>query len=447
MDFPISDSSPIAYPGPPPAAADVVIIGGGIIGVCTALHLARSGQKVVLCEKGRIAGEQSSRNWGWIRQQARDPDELPIMVASNARWQQLARDTNVDIGLKQVGVTYMAQTQEDLARFRDWLPHAKAHGVDTRLLSREEAAALAPDMSRSFCGALHTASDMRAEPFVAVGALAGIAVRDGAQLVEDCAVRALDLEGGRVTGVATEHGDIKTDRVVICGGAWSSLFLRRHGIEIPQLSVRASACATKPLADIGMSGTAAGRLCWRRRDDGGYTLAEAGFHELFIGPDAFRALPKYAAQLKADPFGRRYFATAPKSYPDAWRTPRMWERDEISPFERMRVLNPVPNMKKMRALALAFSEMFPGLGPVRVERAWAGMIDSMPDEVPVVEESETIPGLIIGTGYSGHGFGIGPEMGCILGDLAMGKKPAHDISRFRVGRFRDGTDLPPGMPI
>ncbi|MEX0371104.1 MAG: FAD-dependent oxidoreductase, partial [Tateyamaria sp.] len=90
MTFPIHNRSPVTWLGPPPNRADVVVIGGGVIGVCTALYLAEAGKRVVLLEKGRIAGEQSSRNWGWIRQQGRDPDELPIMVDANRLWRDLA---------------------------------------------------------------------------------------------------------------------------------------------------------------------------------------------------------------------------------------------------------------------------------------------------------------------------------------------------------------------
>ena len=119
--FPISLSTPITYAGPPPSAADVVVIGGGVIGVCTALFLAEAGKRVVLREKGRIAGEQSSRNWGWIRQQGRDPDEIPIMAEAQNIWRELAAKTNVDIGLTQGGVTYLAHTEAQMQGYREWL--------------------------------------------------------------------------------------------------------------------------------------------------------------------------------------------------------------------------------------------------------------------------------------------------------------------------------------
>ena len=219
--FPISELSAITWPNPHPPEADVVVIGGGVIGVCTALFLARNSKRVVLLEKGRIAGEQSSRNWGWIRQQGRDPDELPIMAEANRLWRELAGETNVDIGLKTGGVTYLAATEKALAAYADWVPYAQAHDVDSRILSSAETATLIPGMAPSYVGALYTASDMRAEPWVAVPALAGIAARAGAHIVEGCAVRALDIAAGRVAGVITEQGQIRAPEVVCacdCGG-------------------------------------------------------------------------------------------------------------------------------------------------------------------------------------------------------------------------------------
>ncbi|RUW44718.1 FAD-binding oxidoreductase, partial [Mesorhizobium sp. M1A.F.Ca.ET.072.01.1.1] len=119
--FPFSEADPIQFPGPPPKSADVVIIGGGVIGVTTALFLARRNISVTLLEKGRIAAEQSSRNWGWIRKQGRDADELPIVIEASRRWRQLAEECGEDIGLKQTGVTYLAGSDREMARFEKFM--------------------------------------------------------------------------------------------------------------------------------------------------------------------------------------------------------------------------------------------------------------------------------------------------------------------------------------
>ena len=447
LPFPISEATAITDAGPPPRETDVVVIGGGVVGVCTALFLAEAGKRVVLLEKGRIAGEQSSRNWGWIRQQGRDPDEIPIVKEAQQLWRDLAARTNVDIGLTMGGVTYLAHSDKQMDVYRDWMSHAKEHDLGSRLLTPSEIQDLIPNIQGNHVGGIHTANDMRAEPWVAVPALAGIAARAGATIVENCAVRALDMTAGRVSGVVTEAGLIKADEVVLAGGAWSSLFLRNMGVSLPQLSVRATVAATEPLPVVQMGGVVDKDLAFRTRVDGGYTLASGGFIELFVGPDAFRALPKYLAQLRKDPFGVRLNPAAPKGFPDAWGTPRKWGADEQSPFENMRVLNPDPHPKKIHDLARRFEGMFPNIGPVRLKSAWAGMIDTMPDIVPVMDRLDALPGLTLGTGFSGHGFGIGPAAGRILADIACGNDAGHDLNRFRFERFTDGSPMLLGPAI
>jgi len=444
--FPIKAGQAPQYTGALPHAADLVVIGGGIIGICTALFAARAGASVVVLEKGLVAAEQSSRNWGWIRQQGRDPAEMPIMAEAQRHWQAFARETNGAVGLAQTGVTYLAQTPEKLRSFEKWLPHAAAHGVDSRLLGKAEIAQMYPGLSDAPLGALHTASDMRAEPWVAVPALARIAQRAGVQILEQCAVRCLDLAGGKVAGVVTERGRIAAPRVVLAGGAWSALFLRNHGVAMPQLSVRSQVAATAPVADVGQAAGSARRLAFRRRADGGYTLAPSGAPDLYLGPDALRAAPKYLTQLREDPFGCMVLPVAPKGYPDAWTTPRRWSGADTSPFERMRVLDPKPTPRKIANLARDFAAMFPQLGRVRIKAAWAGMIDTMPDIVPVIDHAP-IEGLIIGTGMSGHGFGIGPGVGRVLADMAAGRAAGYDLDRFRFNRFTDGTAMVPGPNV
>lgn len=445
--FPFTEATPIQFQGPLPKASEVVIVGGGIIGVTTALFLARRNISVTLLEKGRIAAEQSSRNWGWIRQQGRDADELPIVVEACRLWRQLAEECGEDIGLRQTGVTYLARTDKELADFAEFLKIAEAHGVDTRLLDSKEVVDLIPGMSRRFKGGMTTPSDMRAEPWVAVPAIARLAAREGVNIIENCAARMLDLSGGRISGVWTEKGRTATSSVLVASGAWTSLFLRAHGVSIPQLSVRLTVAATEPMPEIYVGAATDEHIAFRRRQDGGYTLAPGGSHQLYVGPDAFRHLTKYLTALKANPLGTRYRPAAPRGYPDAWSTPRKWDADQDSPFERMRVLNPTPEASGLRALDRGFRELFPQFKQVPLKASWAGMIDAMPDVVPVVDRAPAIPGLIIATGMSGHGFGIGPGVGRVLSDLIQGNATGHDLNRFRLSRFTDGSRLRLGPAI
>lgn len=445
--FPFSEATPIQYPGPPPKSSDVVIIGGGVIGVTTALFLARRNISVTMVEKGRIAAEQSSRNWGWIRKQGRDADELPIVIEASRHWRQLAEECGEDIGLQQTGVTYLASTDDKMAGFEKFMKVAAAHKIDTRLLNARETADLIKGMSRSFKGAMTTPSDMRAEPWVAVPALARLAARKGVKIVENCAARTLEISAGRVSGVWTEAGYIETSSVLLAGGAWSSLFLRRHGVSIPQLSVRSTAAATEPLPEIHAGAAAGEHIAFRRRQDGGYTLAPGGSHLLHLGPDAFRHATKYLPALMADPFGSRYSPAAPAGYPDGWSTPRQWTPESQSPFERMRVLDPAPERSRVRSIERNFRRLFPQLESVRLKASWAGMIDAMPDVVPVVDRVQAIIGLVVATGMSGHGFGIGPGIGRVVSDLIQGNEIGHDLSRFRLSRFSDGSAIRPGPAL
>jgi len=439
--FPFTEATPIQFQEPLPKASEVVIVGGGIIGVMTALFLARRKISVTLLEKGRIAAEQSSRNWGWIRQQGRDADELPIVIEARRLWQQLAEECGEDIGLRQTGVTYLARMDKEMAEFADFVKIAETHGVDTRLLDQNEVARLIPGMSRQFRGGMITPSDMRAEPWVAVPAIARLAAREGVRIIENCAARALDLSAGRISGVRTEKGLIATSTVLVASGAWTSLFLRAHGISIPQLSVRATVAATGPMPEIHAGAATDEHIAFRRRQDGGYTLAAGGSHQLYVGPDAFRHATKYLPALRANPFGTRYFPAAPRGYPDGWSTPREWDADQESPFERMRVLNPAPEASALRAIGRGFRELFPQFENVPLKASWAGMIDAMPDVVPVVDRAAAIPGLFVATGMSGHGFGIGPGIGRILADLIQGNEAGHDLDRFRLSRFSDGSPI------
>ncbi len=446
MNFPISEATPVRFNAPLPAQADVVVVGGGVIGVMTAWFLREKGLSVVVCEKGRIAGEQSGRNWGWVRQQGRDPGELPIMVESLSIWKRLAAEMGDGLGFRQTGVLYLAKTEREIDGFDAWTEHSRAHQLDTRLLTASETMAMLKGAVAPWKGGLFTASDARAEPWVAVPALAAVAEEKGVVIREACAVRGLDLAAGKVAGVVTEAGRIACDHVVVAAGAWSRLFLGAHGISIPQLSVLASVAATEPMPEIFPGNAADDDFAFRRRADGGYSIAPGARHDFFIGKDAFRSFGVYLPVLKKDFRSTNFRLAAPKGFPDAWSTPRRWSLDAQSPFERQRILNPAPNMATLGEVQDSFAKAFPSLGRPKLKAAWAGMIDSLPDVVPIVDHAP-IPGLTIATGMSGHGFGIGPGMGRVVADLVMGRPVGHDLSRFRLSRFSDGSRIEPGPSL
>src|SRR5215470_3176932 len=212
-----------------PARVDVVVIGGGIVGTSTAFFLAQREVSVALCEKGHIAGEQSSRNWGFCRQQGRDPRELPLIVESLRIWRNIDRTIEGDTGFRQAGIVYLAEDEKAAAAHEKFLDYARPYQLDTRRIAGPELTALLPGAARQWPSALYTASDGRAEPQKAASAIAAALRRRGGKVLTNCAVRGLDIAGGRVAGVVTEKGTIACSSVVLAGGAWSRLFCRNLG--------------------------------------------------------------------------------------------------------------------------------------------------------------------------------------------------------------------------
>ncbi len=442
----ITERSPIAFADALPEAVDVAIVGAGIAGTATAYFLARHGTKVLLCEKGRVAGEQSSRNWGWVRQQGRDRAELPIMMEANRIWRGLAAETGeADLAFTASGCIYLIDDQAQLGKHEGWHELAKQHQLDTAMLTKEEVAARFPGLGGDWIAAMVTATDGRAEPSVAVPALARAARGSGAIVIEDCAVRALDVSAGRVAGVVTERGRVRCDRVLLAAGVWSSHFAANAGVDLPQLAVRSTAARTEPApAAPYENNLSTPGLALRRRADGGYTVATGDGADHYLSPDSFKYFVKFLKVMRTSDKDVHLHPAAPKGYPGAWGTPRRWSADAVSPFERMRVLDPAPSPLVVKRIVDRLPRRFPALAGVKLAEAWAGMIDVTPDAVPTLGEEPGLPGLYHATGLSGHGFGIGPAIGRVMADLLTGRPVGHDLARFRPARFFDGSEIVPG---
>ena len=440
----VSSGSPSAFRDPLPERVDVAVIGGGIAGVASAWFLAERGARVLVAEKGRIGGEQSSRNWGWVRQQSRDVAELPIMMESNRIWRSLASLTgSEDLAFTESACVKLVENDSALEGVEAWHEIAKEHQLDTVLLTRQEATGNFPAMAGRFIGGMMTASDGRAEPTVAVPALARAVRKRGVVVIEECAVRVLDIQAGRIVGVVTEMGRVACDRVILAGGAWSSGFAANCGVDLPQLAVRSTAARTHSAPDVLPLNMSVPGLATRRRADGGYTVSTGDVAEHFVGPPSFRHAMRFLPLLKKSARDVRLKPAAPRGYPGSWGLARRWSGEEESPYERQRVLNPPPSPLVVRRIEERLPQRSPALAQAGLAEAWAGMIDVTPDAVPILGELP-IPGLLVATGFSGHGFGIGPAIGRIMADLATGHSPGHDLARFRPERFSDGSAIMPG---
>jgi glycine/D-amino acid oxidase-like deaminating enzyme len=423
----------------PPAETGIVVVGGGIIGTSTALALTQRGVAVTLCEKGHIAGEQSSRNWGWVRKNGRDEREIPLIIESLRIWQGLNQTVGAETGFRVCGVVSIARTDADRARHEDWAEKSRLYQIGSRVVEGAALEALLPGATQKFRSALYNPTDGRAEPQKAAPAIAAAARREGARVVSGCAVRGLDMVGGRVAGVITEKGRIKCDGVVLAGGAWSRLFCGAYGITLPQLKVLSSVVRTTPIEGLPESSTNTGEFAFRKRLDGGYNIAGGGNHTVPIVPDTFRFFVKFLPALRAE-WGQLHLRLDDRFMTEA-RTPKRWAMDEPSPFEAVRVLDPTPDMARSEHAVTRMKALFPAAADLRIVQHWAGLIDVTPDAVPVISTVGDIPGLVIATGFSGHGFGIGPGAGRLAADLAVGGDPVVDPTPFRFSRFSDGTKI------
>ncbi len=416
-----------------PSHTGVVVIGGGIAGVSTALALAELGVAVTLVEKGRIAAEQSSRNWGWCRTAGRDTAEIPLAVESVRMWERMAERVGADVGFRRAGVVYVCETQRDMEGYAAWLEVASTYQVGSRLLDADETARLLPGSGRRWAGCLFTPADGRAEPQHAVPMMAAAARRLGAVVLQGCAARGLDVTAGRVTGVVTERGTIACDAAVLAGGAWSRLFCGNEGVDFPQLKVLGSVLRTTPMEgpDYAVGGA---DFAFRKRADGGYTVAQRNAMEAAIVPDSFRLFRQFAPALVKQRRELRLRAS-PRQFAAEWRTPRRWALDRPSPFEATRVLDPAPSQANIDQGRANLIRAFPGFAGMKVAESWGGMVDVTPDGVPVIGPVPQVAGFYLASGFSGHGFGIGPGAGRLMADLVAGAPPIVDPAPFRFERF------------
>jgi len=417
--------------------ADVVVVGAGIVGCAAAYFLARRGLRVAVVERATVHGEQARKNWGFVRQQGRDPSELPLMMESNRFWRGLEAELGADIEWVQGGNLALAANEERMALFEQWLPVARDCGLDSRIISPADLLTVVPGLAGRWAGGLYTPSDGHADPEKATDALARAAVAHGASIHLGCAVEGVATRNGAVSAVVTEGGEIATSWVVCAAGAWSWRLARTLGLALPQRWVRGTVARTTPAPAVTACAVWGPGVAFRQRRDGSFNIAAGGALDHDVTLDSLRQLRFFLPNFWKNRtlfrfhFGRPLLASLAAAMPGsaARRRPLVWDRGR----------EPQPNPAKVRRSLAELQRVLPALPPLGIARSWAGYIDAAPDLVPVLGEVPGLRGFVLATGFSGHGFAMGPIAGRLVAELIVDGKTSLDITGFRFSRFAEGA--------
>jgi glycine/D-amino acid oxidase-like deaminating enzyme len=418
-----------------PAQADAVVIGGGVTGAMAALCLAERGLTVALCEKGVIGGESSGRATGMVDSMFLSPAKSELVLRAKSLWPDLNARVGANTGYVKSGFVAVLQSEEEVAAAKGWVNSVQGvAGLDPEVVSCSRLPQLAPTAR---CHALLIQpSDGTVEPrFVAPAMTLGARAR-GVSLHQHCAARGIERSGGAVSAVVTERGIIRTKLVLLAGGVWSPLFMGNLGLQLPQSYAFASNQRVSSAPGGPMLAGVCGRTLWRREADGGYTVGDfRGLAPVTI--DAVRYARRFLPALRSMP--EIEVGIGGETY-RSLTTARHWSLDEVTPFEKLRIMDATPNNPGLDDALANVRQILPTLSRVQLMERYAGALTMTPDNMPVISPISTVPGLLVAAGLY-FGITISPSVGELLADLATGATPKVDPKPFRYERLIDGTKL------
>jgi sarcosine oxidase subunit beta len=368
--------------------ADAIVIGGGLHGCSTALHLALRGRKPLVIEKDYAGRHASGVNAGGVRQLARNLAEVPLAVASMELWERIEDLVGDNCGFDTHGQVLVAESAEELGKLKARVDDLHLRGyTHEELIDRAELKRLLPAVADHCPGGVVSRRDGAADPFRTTQAFRRQAIACGGAIVEG--VRVTDLKRrGATWHVATDHGEYQTPVVVNAAGAWAGRIAAMVGELVPLEVIAPMLMITARLPR-------------------------------FIDPVVILRGRKLSFKQLANGtvvIGGGHLA---KPYPDENATVLDWG--------------------KLGTSARTVWELFPVMRSTTIVRAWAGIEARMPDEIPVIGPSAVAEGLFHQFGFSAHGFQLGPGVGALMADLIVTGATNLPIEPFRVGRFSEAV--------
>ncbi|MFE6332251.1 NAD(P)/FAD-dependent oxidoreductase [Streptomyces sp. NPDC057798] len=365
--------------------AEVVVVGGGVMGTSIACALARAGVRdVVLVERDELAAGSTSKAAGGVRAQFSDELNIRLGARSLEAFDRFETDTGQDIGLHKVGYLFLLSTPEEVASFEAGVRLQNSLGVPSRMIDPAEARRLSPlIVTDGLLAAAYSPDDGHCTPESVVQGYAATARRYGATVLRHTEVTGIELRGDTVTGVRTSRGRIATGTVICAAGAWSRAVGAMAGVDLPVEPLRRQIAVTEPLPALppGLPMTI------------DFTTS-LYFHA--EGPGLLVGM--------SDPDERPGFDTGTH---DRW----------------------IPR------LCAAMERRAPGLLDLRRTGGWAGLYEQTPDHNALIGEATSVSRFLYATGFSGHGFLQGPAVGEVLRDLYLGRVPFVDVSPLSADRF------------
>ncbi len=378
---------------------DVAVIGAGISGCATAYALAKSGASVVLIDRFGPAAMASGWTLAGVRQSGRDPAEMPLAIDAVAIWQTLHEELGAPTHYTRHGNLRLARNETEYRQIRDMVAEQQALGLNLSFLpDNQSVRAIAPAVSPNIPGASFCPTDGHADPQAVSAAYMTALSRLGVQIAMGENVEAIEVSGGKVAGVRTSSLRLAVDSVVLAGGVLGNTLLEPHGLCVPIRTPMVAVIRSVPIAPVldQVIGVCGGDWAGRQEANGRLRITSG----------------------MLDWHGKMHVVDTAAG---------------ARPLIR-------PPLSSLSEIIRKLDHLLPGLSETPIEECWAGLLDLTPDALPVLDHAPGIDGLVVGMGFSGHGFCLGPVTGRVLADLAMVQTPAHDLSAFRFNRF--GADSP-----
>jgi sarcosine oxidase, subunit beta len=371
-----------------PIATDVIVIGGGIMGVATAFFLRRRGVKVALLERGLVGQQASGVNFGNVRRQGRFLPQLPLANRSRTIWGRLNELLGEDAEFIPTGHIRVAFHPTDVAQLEAHVEAVREYGLELEMISSNALRSRFPFLATNVLAASYSPIDGHANPRLAAPAFGRAARRDGAHVVENAEVLSIEKVGDDFIVETRGTGTYRAPAVQISAGAWAGTLSGRFGEPVPLVAKGPQMGVTEPVP---------------------YRIEPVvGVHSAIEGEGV------YLRQVKRGNI----------VYGGGWRGPALPDivRAYVDP---MNTLRQAPMLRRV----------VPGLGALRTIRTWSGIEGYLPDDIPIIGPSGKVAGLFYAFGFCGHGFQLGPGVGETMAELIATGATTTPLAPFHISRF------------